>query len=79
MSYASRPTASFGYYRGGLADGGVWQGQGSGMGPATQGTGILSQGQGPQGVAGWHPTVLYLVAFVIGEMIVFGFISRMLK
>jgi hypothetical protein len=78
---ASRPTSSFGYYRGGFADGPFWQGQGSGMGMAanTQGVGVLSQGQGPQGAGGWHPTVLYLGVLIIFEMFVFGLLSKMLR
>lgn len=81
MGYAtaSRPTSSFGYYRGGFADGPFWQGQGSNMGANTQGVGVLSQGQGPQGAGGWHPTVLYLGVFVLAEMIVFAFLSKMLR
>lgn len=78
---ASRPTSSFGYYRGTGGDGPFWQGQGSGMGMAanTQGVGVLSQGQGPQGAAGWHPTVLYLGVFIIAEMVLFAFLSKMLR
>jgi hypothetical protein len=82
MSYASRPTSSFGYYRGVGAEGPFWLGQGSGAGMAanTQGVGVLSQGQGgTAGVGGWHPTILYLGVLIIGEMIVFGILSRMLR
>jgi hypothetical protein len=81
MTYASRPTSSFGYYRGVGAEGPFWQGQGSGQGMAanTQGMGVLSQGQGPQGAAGWHPTVLYLGVLIFAEMIAFGLLSKLLR
>lgn len=40
----------------------------------------MAQGQGVSvGGSTWHPTVLYLIALIIAEMAVFGFISRMLK
>jgi hypothetical protein len=80
MTYAARPSSSFGYYRG-LTEGPFWQGQGSGQGMAanTQGMGLLSQGQGPAGAGGWHPTVLYLGVLILAEMIVFGFISKTLR
>jgi hypothetical protein len=43
--------------------------------------GFLSQPQGAPGqtAGGWQPTVIYLLLFVIAEMIVFGFISRTLR
>lgn len=80
MTYAARPSSAFGYYRG-LTEGPFWQGQGSGQGMAanTQGMGVLSQGQGPAGAGGWHPTILYLGVFMIAEMIVFAFISKALR
>lgn len=31
------------------------------------------------GTVSWEPTVVYMLLFVIAEMIVFGFISRMLR
>jgi hypothetical protein len=40
---------------------------------------ILSAGQGAPGASGWQPTVVYLLLLVIAEMIVFGFISRVLR
>jgi hypothetical protein len=40
---------------------------------------ILSQGQGAPGGTGWQPTVVYLLLLVLAEMIVFGFISRVLR
>jgi hypothetical protein len=43
--------------------------------------GFLSQPQGAQGTggSGWEPTVVYLLILILAEMIVFGFISRMLR
>jgi hypothetical protein len=51
------------------------------MGQATAGTSQLAQGVGGITVAGgtWHPTILYLFAFTVAEMIIFGFISQLLK
>lgn len=70
------PSSSFGYYLGAP----MWQGSGSGMGPKQQGAGMLAQGTGSQGTAGgWHPTILYLLLFVLAEMVVFGLIARILK
>jgi len=53
-------------------------GQGSGQGVSMAGTNVFSSGQGQPGGAtqGWHPTVLYMLLLVIGEMFVFAFISR---
>ena len=76
----SRPSSAFGYWRGGGSDGvPLAQGQGSKMGPRNQGVGFFSQGQGPVKAVGWEPSILYLFALVIAEMIVFGFISRTLR
>lgn len=78
--FYSRPTASFGYWRGTGAEGPLVGGQGSNMGPKTQGAGLFSQGQGSsEGGNGWHPTVVYLLILIIAEMVVFGFISRALR
>ncbi len=41
--------------------------------------GFLSAQQGAPGASGWQPTVVYLLILVVAEMIVFGFISRMLR
>jgi hypothetical protein len=77
---SSYPSSAFGYWRGGGSDGvPLWQGQGSGMGVKVQGLGIFSQGQGTGGNGGWEPTVLYLLALIVAEMIVFGFIARALR
>jgi hypothetical protein len=37
------------------------------------------QGQTGSGGSGWEPTVVYLLLLILAEMIVFGFISRMLR
>lgn len=44
------------------------------------GKGSLAAGQGVS-VAGqeWHPTVLYLGALIVAEMVVFGWIAHLLK
>jgi hypothetical protein len=43
------------------------------------GNGVFSQGQGPVTQTGaWSPTVLYMIALIVLEMIIFGFISRKL-
>jgi hypothetical protein len=43
--------------------------------------GLLTSPQGApaSGAGGWEPTVVYLLIFIVAEMIVFGFISRMLR
>lgn len=71
------PNSSFGYWRGQPEAGG----SGSGMGQANSGTGMLSQGLGSVGqLAGaWEPSVLYLLAFVVAEMIFFHILGRLLK
>jgi X-X-X-Leu-X-X-Gly heptad repeat protein len=76
--YGTRaPNQALGYDRATLHLGGM----GSGMGQANAGTSQLAQGLGGVTVAGqtWHPTVLYLFALILGEMIVFGLISNLLK
>jgi hypothetical protein len=79
-AYASRPTSSFGYWRGGMSDGPLAQGQGSRYGQANSGGGMFMQGQGPPGRGtDWSPTVTYLIAFVIAEMILFKLLERVLR
>jgi hypothetical protein len=79
-SFASRPSSAYGYWRGGGSDGmPLAGGQGSNMGPKLQGLGVFSQGQGSGGGGSWEPTVVYLLILVVAEMIVFGFIARMLR
>lgn len=67
----SSPTSSFGYYRGQPMAGGV----GSGMGPSMAGNGFFAAGQGSI-TDQWSPTILYLIALIIVEMVVFGFLAR---
>jgi hypothetical protein len=78
MGYASYPNPAFGYFRG-VAEGPMWKGQGSDMGPKLQGLGVFSQGQGAPGAGGWDPTIGYLFLLIIGEMVVFGLISKALR
>jgi len=40
---------------------------------------FLTQGQGTSGGSGWQPTVVYLLLLVLAEMIIFGFIARVLR
>jgi hypothetical protein len=71
----SRPTSSFGYYRGAPLAGG----SGSGMGQPVSGANVFTQGQGSAvtgGASGWTPTILYLFVLILIEMFVFAFISR---
>jgi hypothetical protein len=49
-------------------------------GPKLQGLGFFSAGQGtPASTGSWDPTIVYLILLTIGEMVVFGVISRMLR
>lgn len=77
--YFAHPTASYGYHRGSPVFGGGAQ-SGGGYGPLMAGTNTFAQGQGPTGqsAAGWNPTILYMFALIIGEMIVFGILARKL-
>jgi len=81
QAYYARPTSSFGYWRGGMSDGPMWQGQGSfRYGPAAQGAGLLPPGSGPAPApAGWHPTVLWMIGLVVAEMVLFKILERMLR
>lgn len=66
-----------GYYAGG---GLLAGGSGSGKGAAMAGRGQFASGQGvTMGGQEWHPTILYLIAMIIAEMVVFGLIARHLK
>jgi hypothetical protein len=74
----SMPTSAFGYYRGAPQFGGGAH-TGEGSGPNVAGMNVFSQGQGTdQSSSAWSPTILYMIALIILEMIVFGFISRRL-
>lgn len=78
--YRSRPTQSWGYYRGVGSDGPLAQGQGSQQGQANFGVGMFTDGQGPAGQArAWEPTIPVLLALVVVEVIVFGCIGRVLE
>lgn len=73
MGFASYPSSSFGYYRGTPYYGGY----GSGQGPSVQGTGQFAQGSGPvNNTSQWNPTILYMFALIIAEMVVFGILAR---
>ena len=76
---ASLPASDLGYTRPGndyLAGG-----SGSGMGTKAQGTASLGQGLGSLGsLAGdWEPSIWYMFALVVAEMVVFHVIGRLLK
>jgi len=79
--YAARPSSSFGYWRGGMSDGPLAQGQGSYyFGQANSGAGQFRQGDGPQGAgAAWSPTLTYLFVFIVVEMILFKCLERLLR
>lgn len=74
--YFSRPTASFGYYRGNP----LYGNDGSNQGVDMAGSNVFSAGQGTDSATGgaWTPTVLYLFVLIIVEMFVFAFIARRL-
>jgi hypothetical protein len=71
--YFSNPTSSFGYTRGQT----LYGGSGSGQGPSQSGNGQFAQGSGPvNNTTQWSPTILYMFALIIAEMVIFGFLSR---
>ena len=78
--YASRPSAAFGYWRGGMSDGPLAYNQGSrAYGQANSGVCIFPQGSGQAnpGTA-WQPTVIYLLVFVVAEMAFFKLLGKAL-
>ena len=78
--YGVKPTSSFGYWRGGMSDGPLTEGQGSGYGQRNQGVGMFSAHVGPPGQSsGWTPTVTYLLVFIVAEIIAFGILARVLR
>lgn len=78
--YYAQPSPSFGYWRGGMSDGPLAYGQGSGRGQANSGAGMFPQGSGPPGGGGaWSPTLTYLLVLVVAEMAVFGWLCKVLK
>lgn len=75
----SYPNSAFGYTRGNqfLYGGGAQSGGGYGNDMA--GKGVFAQGTGSVGdQTGWSPTILYMFALIIVEMIIFGILSRKL-
>lgn len=80
-SFYSRPSSSFGYWRGGMSDGPLAQNQGSfRYGQANSGAGIFPQGSGAANGGGtWTPTLTYLLVFVAAEMIAFALLARILR
>lgn len=75
--YFSKPSSSFGYYRGWP----IYGGDGSGQGVEMAGSNVFSAGQGTPGDttgATWTPTILYLFVLIVLEMFVFAFIARRL-
>lgn len=79
-SFYSRPSSSFGYWRGGMSDGPLAQNQGSRMGQANSGAGIFPQGSGPaSGGGAWSPTLTYLLVFTAVELVAFGLLARALR
>ena len=54
-------------------------GAGSGQGAMAQGTAGLTTGIGPINVGSWEPSVLYLIGLVVGELIFFHLLGRVLK
>lgn len=75
--YFSKPSSSFGYYRGWP----IYGGDGSGQGVEMAGANVFSAGQGTAGDTGgstWTPTILYLFVLIVLEMFVFAFIARRL-
>lgn len=73
-AFRSAPAANLGYFRG--SD---WPTSG-GSGPAMATTTTTSPGQnGGPALGGWHPTVLWMLGFVVAELVAFHVLSRVLK
>ena len=71
------PNPAYGYYAGYGPQAG---GDGSGMGQAMNGPGQFAAGNGVTiGGQQWHPTILYLFALIVAEMVIFGYIGHLLK
>jgi hypothetical protein len=73
--YYSRPTSSFGYYRGNP----IYGGDSGTQGPQVSGANVFSSGQGTSSAASgssWSPTILYLFVLIIAEMFVFAVLAR---
>lgn len=76
----NRASAQVGYaapWRGAGTDWPTTSGEGAALVAGNlPGMGVLSSGVGPPSQTQWHPTILYLIAFVIAEMLVFHFLSN---
>ncbi len=71
------PNQAYGYYAG---LGPLAGGSGSGMGQRMAGNGQFASGNGiTVGNATWHPTILYLAALIVAEMVVFGIVGHLLS
>ena len=79
QAWTARPSSSTGYWRGGGSESPLAYGQGSGYGQPVQGIGILPPGSGAQGGTGWTPTVVYLLLFVLAEMVIFKCLEAALR
>jgi len=83
MAFAGRPFSYPGSDQGYTRPGNdfVFGGTGSGQGVPAQGTSRLAQGLGSIGSMGgqWEPSVIYLLVLIMGEMIFFHILSRVLK
>jgi len=71
------PNQSYGQWRGDVQ----WGGDGSGMGQSSHGAGVLPQGFGSIGnmTQAWEPSILYLIGFVVFELVAFHVLGRVLK
>ena len=79
-TFAARPSSSAGYWRGGFSDGPFVLNQGSfAYGPNVQGVGHLPPGSSVPTGSGWSPTVVYLLVFVVVEMILLKCFERLLR
>ena len=74
------PSSSLGYWRGSTGISGPSAAPVSG-GTPVQGTSGLSSGTGAISIGGqsWHPSIPYLLALVVVEMIVFRWVGQILK
>lgn len=72
---AGAPAANLGYFR--STD---WPTSG-GSGPAMPSTITTAPGQngGPGALSSWHPTVLWMLGFVVAELVAFHLLGRVLK
>lgn len=75
MGFRTAPAGQLGYFR--ASD---WPTE-KGAGPAMQSDPTVSPGinGGSSLVSGWHPTVLWMLGFVVTELIVFHLLSRFMN